>query len=243
MKTAISFLIGFLGANLCFAQSNPAGNDAQINLNAVGNSDPITGVIRTFKNNYKGLMGSPYLFNYWLPGVLTLEKGNTIKDLQLKYDAYNDELVYKNSVTKDSSIVKKEFVSSFTLKNHLNDSISNFKKFSFQNDKNQPQTSYFLVYYEGKTALLSLKHKKLIKAGELSGAYKTGNPYDELVDNEEFYLRKNDGTMIKFKPREKTVLEILSDKAPKVKEFIKLSKVNCKNATELSKVIQYYDEN
>lgn len=212
-------------------------------LNVTGQNDLFTDVlVRTFNHSRIYTVGNPYLFNYWFMGDVELENGNVYTGLKLKYDALSDELLYKSPKNQDSSIVGKTFVKKFALVNTFKDSTYHFIRMTHQEEKNVNRDFFFLLYADGEASLLSRKKKSLIKASEQSGAYKTGNPFDELVEEEIFYLKKKDGTLIVFKPKEKTVLELLNDKAESLRNFIKLKKIRCKNPYELAELIRFYNQ-
>lgn len=69
-----------------------------------------------FIHYYTRFSGSPFLIKDWVDGDVTMKSGEVYSDLQLRYDAYRDELIYFNTVNNNAIIIDKNTIVGFTLK-------------------------------------------------------------------------------------------------------------------------------
>lgn len=75
----------------------------------------ITG--ESFIYYYQSLDGVPFYEEDWHIGSVTLNSGETYENLQLRYDDYKDELIYRNDDNNNVTIIDKSSVLEFTLVN------------------------------------------------------------------------------------------------------------------------------
>lgn len=242
MKNLFLFLLLLVAMTPVQAQIVTSGPvNATPNVNLPGNVDPFNGINPTYKTLVTDLRGNPYLFGHWSIGEVVYKTGLTHKNLALKYDLYNDELVYRNPQTNQALAFIKDQVLEFTLRSVSGDSLFHFIKLSYPTEGFPKRPYYFQVYYQGKTALLARKKKFIEKGYAQNNTYTAGRDYDEFYLREEFYFMKEDRKIIAFKPQKKAILELLNDKLYEVSEFIQREKINLKKTEDLIRLFRYYD--
>jgi hypothetical protein len=212
----------------------PSGQDAFVNtLNLGGQSN----VARTWDNRYEGVRGTPYLKNVWQNAQIISIEGKVYNNVPLKYDVYSNLLAIKNS-KGDSISTETTNIKEFTwigtgmtfVKEPLLDNTTDLKNFG---------RLYQQIFKGNKTTLLKNYRKELLKA-DYQGGYNANRRYDELIDETDYYLKK-DTQIEKIKLNEKNIVKFLADKEKEVKDFIKKQKLNLKNETDVVKLLQYYE--
>lgn len=68
-----------------------------------------------FVNYYAMFDGVPFYQGDWLKGSITVKSGETYSNLELRYDTYKDNLIYRNDVSNNVSIVDKNSIDKFVL--------------------------------------------------------------------------------------------------------------------------------
>jgi hypothetical protein len=184
---------------------------------------------RVWRVLYKNVKGFEFLFTKdFLPGSVTIN-GKTYKNIELKYDIYNDEIL----TPTDRGIIlqlNKEMVEKFTL-NYEN------RIFSFVNLKGDSLNSlsgYVNVLHDGKTSFY-VKYKKdiLLLADD--------NKYDLFSETFKSYLLR--GNQLFSMNSRKDLTTALADKQAEVKAFIKKNKIQVSKKIPGSfiPVLIYYD--
>lgn len=77
----------------------------------------ITGT--AFIHYYMSYSGVPYYNSDWLKGDVVMKSGEVYHNLQLRYDAFRDDLIYFNNNLRQSIIIDKESIKGFSLQ-HTN---------------------------------------------------------------------------------------------------------------------------
>jgi hypothetical protein len=151
------------------------------------------------------------------------------KDLSLKYDIYNDQIL---TVTDLRIIIQlnKEMIDRFTISyNGIN-----YDFVRLVPDSLESLDGYFNVLYEGNLSLY-VKYRKQILPLEVE------HKYDLFEQSRKIYLEK-DGKA--YPVRSKIALfKVLKDKKQKIKTFVKSSKliVSKKEPRSFIPVVRYYD--
>ncbi len=200
------------------------GQEAFRNLNSQGN-------MRTYDNRYDGIKGSIYVGG-WEKGILVMEDKKTYSEIPLKYNAFENVLAVKKS-DKDSIFINAANISSFTT--------PSLGKFMKEPDlaKNNPEEifRFYQVLYEGKNVLFKKYKKELLKA-DYKGAYSSGRNYDEFVERQEYFIKKEDNTYMDAKMNEKTLFEIFPDRVKFIEEYIKSQKIKIKNEADFVNLLK-----
>lgn len=214
------------------------GNDAQQNLDNIGNSTGDKGIVRIFDNRYDGVVGSPFFAEKWLEGTIVLENNRTVGDLKLKYNMFEDELIMLMPKT-GSIYVDREKVRSFSLLKDAGE-ILFFKKYHHPNQSEQSR--YFRALCQGKMNLW--EHTRVIfeKANFESG-YSIDKKYDEFKQYPELYYTSASMSFpVKLKTSSTAFVKIFPEHQDLIREFIKRNMLDLRNPEIIISVFQYYEQ-
>jgi hypothetical protein len=184
---------------------------------------------RIWRNRYSKIVGDEYLFtNEWLDGSVNIND-ITFKNLPLRYDILNDELITlfnRNTIIQ----LNKELIKGFTISRENKSLIFE----NFGTGHSNPILGFGQVLYKGKICLI-LKERKLIQ--ELA----VQNRYDQFYEVNTLYILK-DGIFHKINGK-KDMLNVLSDKEAQIKNYLRENKIKIrrKDPDSFLPVIVYYD--
>ncbi|GAB4041088.1 hypothetical protein GCM10028809_67340 [Spirosoma gilvum] len=198
-------------------------------------------MVNTIDHRYEGLRGTPYFLPEWNKGQIEMVAGQNYKEVPIKFDAYRQHLILLRTwAGSDSIIVNADQVKSFQLKN----SDGQFYLFRhIPTVKTSDQTlkeGYFMVLYQGKSALLK-RIAKAFKQADYKNPYSNGTRYDEFRDIISYYLLKPDLTLEKVKLSDKSLIEALGDHKDELKAYVKQADLNFKAENDAIQLIQKYD--
>jgi len=178
----------------------------------------INGKITGTKYNYAFRGNLNYFYQAdWYPGTIETPDGEIHSGYNLRYDAFNDELVALNTRVKGLFSVDKYLVTAFTV-DVPGEGSQTFRK--LQLDEFQKQEHFFQVLYEGKVTLLSririTEHK--------TGAYR--NKLGALDDreyklNQLLYLVKADGSYRFFSPGRKSIMNLFPEQKRELRQLFR----------------------
>jgi hypothetical protein len=188
---------------------------------------------------YEGVRGTPYLFDEWNPGNIYLTDSTYIKNVNIKYNIYTDDLLYLNSTSGDSLIINRSMIWKFEIIDKPPDDIILMKEMDFKPGKTAKKV-FVRVIYDGKSKLVLKYNKTFIKAN-YKGAYATGNKYDEYIDDYQYYIIKSSNNPVKIKLNKKSVVKALSDKEDKVKAYLDGHSLKLNNEDDIAELIKFYD--
>ena len=111
---------------------------------------------RVWSNKYHRIDGDQFLFaDYFLPGTVSIN-GKTFRNLMLRYDIHNDELMIP--VSREEILqLNKEMIDSFSLRFEN----KTYKFSNIRNDSINGLTGYYNVLYHQQSALY-IKYRKEI---------------------------------------------------------------------------------
>jgi hypothetical protein len=183
--------------------------------------------IRDADNELDNIKGTPFMYEQWVFGTFVNAEGTLFKNIKLKYNVYNDQLIFAGS--KGEMMAFDKPVKQFTLNETL--FANGFPAIdAFGSD------TYYQVLGEGSTKLL----KHYSKHVEKNSTYGSAMASMRFADNEAWYLFK-DGKISALKLDKKNVLAALNDKSTQVNNYLSNHKVNFKNDMELSNLLAYYN--
>jgi len=220
-----------------------SGANGQENLKALINGSP-TVVPDT---RYEGLRGSPYAVARWLPAVITTSHDAVLQPVPLKYDVFQRRLLMRNPQKGDSIQLNDNLIKSFVLTDALLPDLAtgqpyerHFRRFLEAPEMRQ-QAEFVEVLHAGKQYTLLKRYVKKLDQASYKGAYSSDKRYDELLDKNEYYLRRPDGTLETMKP----TLKALQAAAPKLADALKAEagkqKINGKSDAELARLLNAVD--
>ena len=181
---------------------------------------------------YVDMVGTPYLFEKWTKGEVTLSDGKAYKDLDLKYDQVEGIVFFKGKNGEDlgfTSIVK-----SFIL--YPNNVAVSF--ITVPEIKETEKDPYFEVLSVVKKVKFLKKTRKVIRE---SKGYSSATTTRTFGENTNYYLLKADGTYTKVKKDKKAIIAALSDKSAEVEQFIKDKNTHFKEDAAVAALIDYYN--
>lgn len=216
------------------------GYETYQSMNQIVGSGPYT-MINTIDHRYEGLRGTPYFLPDWNKGQIEMVAGQHYKEVPIKFDAYRQHLVLLRTwAGNDSIIVNADQVKSFQLKN------SDGQLYVFRHiptaktDDEALKEGYFLVLYQGKTALLK-RIVKAFKQADYKSPYSNGTRYDEFRDLNSYYILKPDQTLEKVKLSDKSLIDALGEHTDELKTFVKQEKLSGKTESDAIQIVQKYD--
>ena len=237
MKRVILSLLLMISA-ISFAQIDKSMVATEDNLQNISRSASIV-MTTDMDELYEGIRGTPYLFTGWRQGNIYLKDSSQIKNINIKYNIYTDDVLYLNSKSGDSLIIERSLIREFQM---LNDSASNIITFKEMNMKpgNDGKSTFVKVLYDSKSEFLMKYIKVFIKA-DYKGAYTAGRKYDEYTDDLQYYILKDNNELNKIKLGKKAVIKVLAEKENKIKSFIDQQGLTLDNENDVIKVLDYYD--
>jgi hypothetical protein len=184
---------------------------------------------RIWRNLYSRVKGDQFLFtDAFLPGSVIMSN-RLFKDLSLRYDIYNDELLLRTD--KDIILqLNKEMVSGFSLE--YNKRTYNFEK--IEGETALIKGGYYNILYRGRSELL-VSYKKEIMLLAVDRKYDLFNQYHRI------YLRK-DGLIYPIR-RKSDLVKIYGVNKKDVKSFIKSRRitVTVKDPDSISLLAEFCD--
>ena len=222
------------------AMADPEMNMRLNSLNGVGTAP----LIWRIDTRYEGLRGTPYFQPNWAKGQIELANGRKYTDVPIKFDAHRQALILlRPKQGNDSIIIDQQTVNQFRLAASTgNDSDGReylFKRYpTVKADDPAVRDGYFLVLYEGKTALLK-RVSKSFRNADYKAAYSSGVRYDTYADANTYYVLKPDQKLTKVKLSKKSLLDALDSKNDALKTFA--DKLSFKSETDAATLVQQYD--
>lgn len=189
------------------------------------------GIINNPSND---LVGSSYLFDSW----------------------ENTNFVHLNNASKGNETAKLQNVNFNVVDNRFSTKIGNNKVFNFNHDYFDYviiNNRRFETFFDPKTnknriyeVIGNIGDKKFIKSfstfivkGKVS-SYQTSVPVDKLKIKSQYFI-KDKNNFIEFKPKKKTILDLLSDKREEIISYVKKEKLSFKKEKDLSKMFMHYN--
>ena len=239
MKTLALLSLFFLPPAARAQTGLTTGAAGQENLNALVRGAPTV----VPDSRYEGLRGSPYVVPRWLPTALTMIRSKvTLPPVPLKYDVFQQRLLMYNKQKGDSLQLNSDLISSFVLVDAGQSEKAGqrrFRRFAEAPVLRQ-QLEFVEVLHAGKYELLKRYVKQLDKAS-YTGAFSADKRYDELIDKEEYYLRRPDGRLEPLKPTLKALQAAAPALAAALKAEADQQKLNGKSEAELVALLAAVD--
>lgn len=179
----------------------------------------------------KGLDGTPWLTDSWVPGKVMLTSGKMVEGLKYRYNVYRN-LLYFQYENAEYVISSPDSIDYLIMGEEL-------FKYSKSDPANKDKKRLLLVAVEGK-ATLFINYYPVIIPANYNIALGSGNR-NETVAVKESYLIKVGISLTVIDKKGKLILVALADKKTEISEYIKKEKISAKNRVDLEKVIRYYN--
>jgi hypothetical protein len=220
-----------------------ADPEMNLRLNALNGSGTAPMIWR-IDTRYEGMRGTPYFQTEWAKGQIELVNGKKYTDVPIKFDAHRQALILlRPKQGNDSIIIDQQTVNQFRLSTSAAGDADGreylFKRFpTAKTDDPAIRDSYFLVLYEGKTALLK-RVAKSFRAADYKAAYSSGVRYDTYADANTYYVLKPDQKLTKVKLSKKSLLDALDNRSDALRTFA--DKLSFKSETDAATLVRQYD--
>jgi hypothetical protein len=175
---------------------------------------------------------------YWCSTEIVFKDGRRFKEVPLKYDVYQNQVVIKRP-QGDSVILNPVPISHFTLQDGVSGKAYMFKKFPLPpGDQVRLKDRFLQVIQEGNTSLVVSRGKAIVKAN-YKGAYNAGRTYDELIDDTQYYLLRPDGSLVGIRLNRKSVLEGFARHQAEIKAYAQQENIDFKDENAVGKLVAY----
>ncbi|OON65821.1 hypothetical protein B0919_23310 [Hymenobacter sp. CRA2] len=173
------------------------GNSSNTNIDALTRGAPAM----VYDNRLEKMHGSPYAFTRWIPGEITPANPN-LRPLKapLKYDVFHQQLLTQVN-GRDSALIVPSLVMGFTLNDVVlgTDHPRRFVRFTDSPNPAYKQQFVEVLYERPNGYSLFKRYDKGLLKANYQGAYSSDKPYDELVDQPMYFLRRPDGRLVEVK--------------------------------------------
>lgn len=195
-------------------------------------ADRVTGNI--YKGNeMPGITGSPFLFEDWLPGTLFMKDGAKALQMQLRYDAYQNEVLFLHE-GKPLVVVNPliEFL--------ITPSSQPAMRFrcGYQATERNTDATFYQVVYDGKVSLLKHLYKKITETSE----YNRASIQRELTLEEAYYIARAGLPPVKIKKDRASVLKALDDADGKFAAWLDKNRNRCRSEEDIIEALKAYND-
>jgi len=178
-------------------------------------------------------IGSPYLFEDFKEGVITLVDGKNTANLQLNFNIHENRVEFSDA--GGIIAVDNEMVERFVFDNAANKMV-----FSKGFDSRRLNNSDFVqILVDGPVKVLK---KYEVSFQENIASYGTATQKDEYISNQRYYIHEDGETKRIRSLSERQVLKTLNGHQDELKSYINENNLNIENTEHLTRVIRYYNE-
>lgn len=182
--------------------------------------------------------GSPYLFESWNEGVVTIKSlGKVYKFEEMKYDIMNNDIELK--VDGAVKVIMDQEVKEFSIKDQASGNIMTFIRMDGFTYEETPLVGFAQVVALGRVTLVKHFYTE-IKEANYSIALNVGDKHDTILKREKFYLAYKN--KLYDASKKKQLINFYSAQGKDAKTFIKENKINLKTEIGLATVINHFNE-
>lgn len=178
--------------------------------------------------------GSAYLDDQFVNGVVALTNGTSYADIPLRYNAYNEEIEFRDNNGDRFNLNNPESIREVTIGK---------SKFIYTvcKIKDVHKKMYAEILTEGTVSLLKHYRINYMPAKEAE-SYKAPKPPRLVKAPSEYLILKADGSTQVFKNK-KELLSLLSDKSGEIDKLIDQQKLSIRNEEDLITIVAHYNGN
>ncbi|PTX22215.1 hypothetical protein C8N40_10137 [Pontibacter mucosus] len=185
---------------------------------------------------YVDVQGSPYLFDDWKKGNVTLADGTTFEGMALMYDQITDEVIFRNDQGQAQAFLQPVVMFTFSLgEDGVKEAKRNFRK-GYAPVDGASAGAFYEVLADGDTQLLKRYSKTIFE----ETPYGTATKVKKFQENTSYYVAKAD-KLEKVKQDKKSILNALPDKAPALEKYMKENRLNLRNDSDIIKLVDHYN--
>ena len=157
----------------------------------------------------------------------------------MKFDLYNNELIYLNPANNESYIADKYSVKKFVLDGEKGTEV--YSKFFIKGATGMPPAMNFAqVLFDGEVKFLKFRWKTMLKADN-SQAYGSGRHYDEFIYDEFYYILKPNGEQIKMRLNKNSIVKVFPDKKSEIKSYLSDNKFAIETEKDIVQVLEFIE--
>lgn len=177
--------------------------------------------------------GSPYFYNFWVKGKVTLKNGKSYSNDSLKFDLVDDKLIFKND---DGTLMYfAEPVGAFDLLDK-DSKVLHFKN-GLPASNGLNAESYFQIIYDGKIPLFKRTGKFITESKQYNSA-STIKSFNTIFN---YYTLQNEA-LIKVSLNKKTIVALFGIKEEQLNDYLKQEKIDLKKDDDLNKLFTYFNK-
>ncbi len=192
-------------------------------------------MLRARDNMYEKIEGTPYLNNDFLNGSLITSDSLIIKDVQLRYNIYLDQMEALLSGSADPRVVT---------------SPRSFLYFQFNNrtfiytsflENNNPKQGYFELANRGKHQVLIRRNITYREAEEARG-FSDPKPPRFIKRPDIYYIRYDRGLPEEIRLNRRNVLSAFDSNRDEIEDFVKNNNLSYRNGDDLVRIVEYHNQ-
>ena len=184
--------------------------------------------------SYSDLKGSPYFLDTWNKGIVMQVNGQSFKDVELKYDQLEDELIFKDQQGRELgfAVPVKEFKINYAFEGSPKSALfrNGFEPFKGSTEKN-----YYEILYDGPVKLA----KKNVKHIEQYREYNSAITTKSVIERVKYYFYTTN-KLTEFKRDVKSIQLAFGEKSTPVLKYIEENKLDLKKDSDLTKVFSFF---
>jgi hypothetical protein len=183
--------------------------------------------------------GTPFLFDDWYAGSITLTDNTIHRDLQIKYDIKNDWVVVMNS--KGVEIIPEErAIRYFYLYDKAGPAYMFVNLTHIDSIKIEGEKGFIQLLYHGQSKFFK-KQEKFVKKIEPTGAYTATATYDEFtLRNPKYYYVDAENKVTQVKLNKKAIISLLGLQSKDL-TYLKENKLNLKDEADVVQLLSFLE--
>ena len=178
-------------------------------------------------------IGSPYLYEDFRTGRVTLQNGRQTEEISMNYNIYENRVEYLSNST--ILAIPSQGIQEFTFTSQ--GQTATFKK-GFSSRGLDPD-EFVLVLSEGDVTAL-YKYEKNFQ--EAVATYGTAVQRDEYIDNTRFYVHTNGETERIRRLNERNLIRALNSHQDEMREFIDSQNLDLESPRDLRRFFNHYNQ-
>ncbi|MBC7744847.1 MAG: hypothetical protein H7096_07060 [Flavobacterium sp.] len=181
---------------------------------------------------YTDIQGTAFYSESWLNGLIKMNDGAVYKDVLVKYNLLDEQLIFQNNSGQPMNLVNP--FREFTIFQAGQTAV--FKNGFKPNDDHLTTKTFYQILADGETILAKKTSKKVVE----NKAFNSATTSKTFQETNNYYLIKN-GLPVKIKKDKMSVLETYGDWTPELELFIKANNLSLKSEVGLIILATYYN--
>jgi hypothetical protein len=222
MRKSFTILIIMLMAAVLKGQvknTYQTGITADENLKAISNLSALSIGGIGFDTRYKGVKGSPMLFDTLLISYLKISKQDKYIEVPSNIDLVTNSVLCMHPKTKQLISIPGNRINELIIRDGNNDLIFRTMSNEFLNKKTGEHI-FYQVLNDDLYKLIKVPSKEFIEAN-YKQAYSPGRGYDEFVTAYKYYIISPDGHIDQCQLSEKSIIKLFPEKKELIKNVTK----------------------